>query len=167
MRPTEKITLNLGVRFERNDGILPEQSSPAGRFAPARSFPEIEVLELENLGPARRRHLRPAPDPQARVQSRVRSLLSCDWHGRHPIAEPERPRRLHLRVERHQRRPSISGERECGAARSLRRIDYVGRPRLETAVHQTKARLASSSNCRSTRGSARCSSRGGRATWWR
>ena len=30
VRPTSRLTLNLGVRYENNHGFLPAQSSPAG-----------------------------------------------------------------------------------------------------------------------------------------
>lgn len=39
-----KLTLNLGARFDRYVGTLPEQSNPAGRFSVARSIPETEVI---------------------------------------------------------------------------------------------------------------------------
>src|SRR3954447_14833617 len=39
-----RLTLNLGVRYDRNKGILPEQSNPGGMFIPARSIPESEVI---------------------------------------------------------------------------------------------------------------------------
>jgi hypothetical protein len=43
-----RLTLNLGVRYDRYTGILPEQSAEAGRFAPARSVAEQDVLK-QNL----------------------------------------------------------------------------------------------------------------------
>ncbi len=39
-----RLTLNLGVRYDRYNGVLPEQSAPAGRFAPARNVPEQDAL---------------------------------------------------------------------------------------------------------------------------
>lgn len=39
-----RLTLNPGVRFERWNGELPEQSAPAGRFLPARHFDAVTNL---------------------------------------------------------------------------------------------------------------------------
>lgn len=39
-----RLTLNLGARWDRYVGTLPEQSNPAGRFSQARSIPETEVI---------------------------------------------------------------------------------------------------------------------------
>ncbi|MEW6322475.1 MAG: TonB-dependent receptor [Acidobacteriota bacterium] len=39
-----RMTLNLGARWDRYVGTLPEQSNPAGRFIAARSIPETEVI---------------------------------------------------------------------------------------------------------------------------
>jgi outer membrane receptor protein involved in Fe transport len=41
----QRLTLNVGARFDRYIGVLPEQSNPAGRFAPARSVPRTEVID--------------------------------------------------------------------------------------------------------------------------
>jgi len=40
-----RLTLNLGVRYDRNKGILPEQSNPGGTFIAARSVPETTVVD--------------------------------------------------------------------------------------------------------------------------
>lgn len=39
-----RLTLNLGARYDNYVGTLPEQSNPAGRFIGARSIPETEVI---------------------------------------------------------------------------------------------------------------------------
>ncbi len=39
-----KLTLNLGVRYDHNTGILPAQSNPEGRFIAARSIDETTVI---------------------------------------------------------------------------------------------------------------------------
>ena len=44
VRPTDRLTLNLGVRYEHNHGFLPAQSSPAGRFTGPRSFEEQDLI---------------------------------------------------------------------------------------------------------------------------
>jgi hypothetical protein len=41
----QRLTLNIGARFDRYQGILPEQSNPAGQFAPARSVARTEVID--------------------------------------------------------------------------------------------------------------------------
>ncbi|MEZ5283648.1 MAG: TonB-dependent receptor [Vicinamibacterales bacterium] len=44
-----RLTLNLGTRWDRYVGTLPAQSSPDGRFAPGVSIPETEVIN-QNIG---------------------------------------------------------------------------------------------------------------------
>jgi hypothetical protein len=44
-----RLTLNLGARWDKYVGTLPEQSVPAGRFIGARSIPETEVIN-QNRG---------------------------------------------------------------------------------------------------------------------
>ena len=44
-----RLTLNVGFRFDRYVGILPEQSNPAGQFAPARSIDRSEPIK-QNIG---------------------------------------------------------------------------------------------------------------------
>jgi hypothetical protein len=39
-----RLTLNIGVRYDHNQGILPEQSNPGGTFIAARSIPETPVI---------------------------------------------------------------------------------------------------------------------------
>ena len=39
-----RLTLNLGGRYDKYVGTLPEQDGPAGRFVGARSIPETEVI---------------------------------------------------------------------------------------------------------------------------
>jgi len=39
-----RLTLNLGARWDKYVGTLPEQSAPAGRFVGERSIPETEIL---------------------------------------------------------------------------------------------------------------------------
>jgi hypothetical protein len=45
------LTVNLGLRYENTKGVLPAQSSPAGPFAPARSFPAQDVISWSDLAP--------------------------------------------------------------------------------------------------------------------
>jgi hypothetical protein len=44
-------SLYVGARLENVRGWLPAQSSPAGNFAPARSFPEMDVIDWTNVSP--------------------------------------------------------------------------------------------------------------------
>ena len=44
-----RLTLNLGLRWDRYVGILPAQSNPAGQFAPAREIPRSEPIK-QNIG---------------------------------------------------------------------------------------------------------------------
>jgi hypothetical protein len=40
----DRLTLNLGVRYDHFNVSIPPSSAPAGRFVPARSFPEIKDI---------------------------------------------------------------------------------------------------------------------------
>ncbi|HUU33618.1 MAG TPA: TonB-dependent receptor, partial [Vicinamibacterales bacterium] len=44
-----RLTLNLGARWDRYVGTLPAQSNPAGRFVAAKSIPKTEVIN-QNIG---------------------------------------------------------------------------------------------------------------------
>ncbi len=47
-----KLTLNLGVRYNKFNGFIPEQHMPAGPFVPARDFPVVENSpNFNNLNP--------------------------------------------------------------------------------------------------------------------
>jgi hypothetical protein len=50
-RPTDKTTVNLGLRFAATRGYLPAQGSPAGAFFPARDFPRQDILSWNKLAP--------------------------------------------------------------------------------------------------------------------
>jgi hypothetical protein len=48
----DRLTLNLGVRYDRYRAWLPEQSLPAGRFTNGETFPEVsEVILFQHLVP--------------------------------------------------------------------------------------------------------------------
>lgn len=48
----DRVTLNLGLRFSRFQMSIPEQSAPAGRWAPARSFPaQNGIIDWKTLSP--------------------------------------------------------------------------------------------------------------------
>jgi len=44
VQATDRLTLNLGIRYENNHGFLPAQSSPPGRFTGPRSFDEQDLI---------------------------------------------------------------------------------------------------------------------------
>lgn len=46
-----KVTVNLGLRYEHTNGLLPAQSAPGGPFSVARSFPEQSVFTWNTLAP--------------------------------------------------------------------------------------------------------------------
>src|SRR5206468_6972295 len=45
------VTLNLGVRYEHTNGLLPAQGAPGGPFSTARSFPEQSVFTWNTVAP--------------------------------------------------------------------------------------------------------------------
>ena len=50
-----RLTLNVGMRYDRNTGILPEQSNPGGTFVAPRTQPEADGDRPERRRVARRR----------------------------------------------------------------------------------------------------------------
>ena len=54
-----RLTLNLGLRFDRYQGILPEQSNPGGTFIAARSIERARSHRSEARRVAHRRVVRP------------------------------------------------------------------------------------------------------------
>ena len=47
----ERVTLNLGARYDYQHSYVPEQSREAGPFAAAATFPRVEVARYGHLGP--------------------------------------------------------------------------------------------------------------------
>ena len=50
-RVGDTLTLNLGLRWDQQHSFVPEQSREAGQFAPAATFPRVEVLRYNRLAP--------------------------------------------------------------------------------------------------------------------
>jgi hypothetical protein len=46
-----RLTLDLGVRFDRNNGYIPKQTREAGTFAAARTFPAIQLRIWDEVAP--------------------------------------------------------------------------------------------------------------------
>ncbi len=46
-----RLAIDVGARLENVKGWLPDQSSPAGTFAPARSFSSLDVINWTNISP--------------------------------------------------------------------------------------------------------------------
>jgi hypothetical protein len=51
LRIGERLSVNLGVRFERYHAFLPSQNKPAGLFSEATSFPESELYDWRGVAP--------------------------------------------------------------------------------------------------------------------
>jgi hypothetical protein len=51
LRIGERLSVNLGVRFERYHAFLPSQDKPAGLFSEATSFPETELYDWRGVAP--------------------------------------------------------------------------------------------------------------------
>src|SRR6202022_1934476 len=47
----QRLTFNLGLRWDYQHSYVPEQTRAAGQFAPAQMFPRIEVLKYRHLAP--------------------------------------------------------------------------------------------------------------------
>jgi len=46
-----RVTLNLGLRYEHTNGLLPAQGAPGGPFSAARSFPQQSVFTWNSVAP--------------------------------------------------------------------------------------------------------------------
>ena len=126
----DKLTLNLGARFDRYRVYLPEQSVAAGRFVPrgGELSRQRQHQDLQPHRPAHRRDLRPDRRRQDRAEGELGPLLLQPRHraGRRGQRQHRQPVRR-SRVERPQRRPHLPGRRgghpgaEVSAARPARR----------------------------------------------
>src|SRR5207247_7674221 len=47
----DRLTLSLGVRSDRNNGYVPEESRVAGTFADAATFPKLQFAIWNSLAP--------------------------------------------------------------------------------------------------------------------
>jgi hypothetical protein len=47
----DRLTMNLGIRFDLNKGYVPEQVRPAGTFAAAETFPAVQFATWSEWGP--------------------------------------------------------------------------------------------------------------------
>jgi hypothetical protein len=50
-RVSDKLTLNLGLRWDQQHSFVPQQSREAGQFTPAATFQRVEVLRFGHLAP--------------------------------------------------------------------------------------------------------------------
>lgn len=50
-RVAERLTFNLGLRWDKQHSFVPEQSREVGQFAKADTFPRVEVLKYGHLAP--------------------------------------------------------------------------------------------------------------------
>jgi len=50
-RVADRLTLNLGLRYDQQHSFVPKQSREAGQFAPAATFPYVDVLHYGHVAP--------------------------------------------------------------------------------------------------------------------
>ncbi len=139
----QRLTLNLGLRFNNFNGHAPETRMIAGPWVPARVFPaDEERPELDQHQSEARRRLRPVRQRQDRGEGVVRAIYAVlDRGRRHSRQQPgkqhdtnmERQRELRARL-----RPA-----ESVAERRVRRVvgpDIRADPRGEHAPGSGRAR---------------------------
>ena len=112
----KRLTLTGGVRWERLEGYLPEQSSPASRGSPichALVPRAARHRQLAHDRTAPQRGLRRQRQRTDRAQGVGRALLLRDCHWRRCSTRPTPTRTIHeqLHLERHQRRSAIPARR--------------------------------------------------------
>ena len=88
-----RVTMNMGLRWDRYHGWMPEQQQIAFTngpvSVPAQMFPESAFLHLEQHRPAHRRDLRPRQRRQDGHQGELRSVLAQPGSRRERRREPE------------------------------------------------------------------------------
>ena len=81
-----RMTINMGVRFERFNGQIKDQSVGAGRFAPERTFIEVDrPAELVRRRAAPRRVVRPL---RQRAHGAQGHASAATWPARRPGSRP-------------------------------------------------------------------------------
>ena len=133
----DKLTLNLGVRFDRYRVYTPEQQLAAGRFVPTPlTFAAVDkIVGFNHLVPRLGAHLRPDGRRQDRAEGELGPLLLQPRHhaGRRGQPQHRQPVRR-SRVERPQRRSDLPGRRAGHADPEVRRrrqrVDRSEHPQL-------------------------------------
>ena len=100
-----RVTMNLGVRWDRYKGWMPEQSQPAFTNGPVSvrraDVRRARLLHLEQPRPAHRRDLRPGRRRQDGGQGELRTVLAQPGSGRQRRRQPEpEQQERHLHLER-------------------------------------------------------------------
>ena len=144
----KRLTLTGGLRWERLEGYLPEQSSPPSVFYPAiqRSFAgSARRGAVAHGGPARQRGLRRDRRRKDGRQGVVRPLLlrPVDRRRRRQPRQSERQLFHHLHVERRQQRPQVPARRADRRAACSRRARR--RRSIRTSAGPTPTSTASAS----------------------
>ena len=134
-----RMTLNMGVRFERFVGQIKNQNVGAGRFAPERTLQRGDrPAELVRRCAAPRRVVRPVRHRPHGAQGQLRPV-----HGRpddqlpgplQPAAAPER----HPHLARYQRRQHRAGQRD--RRQQQRRVRSAGADDPARSGHQARVR---------------------------
>ena len=141
-RMNSRLTLNLGLRFDRYRSFLPEQVGPkGGRFAPATGTPYAEVSRRPHVQPpgaAHRLDLRRHRRGPHRRQGQLRHLLLEPGHRHRQPRQPEQPGLLQaLQLDRRRqpaRRHRRQGQRHLRRRRNHRQPDADPRRRRHDAA---------------------------------
>ncbi len=108
-----RLTLNLGVRYDRNNGILPEQSNPGGHVHRGAQHSRNDVVNQGSWRLARRRVVRPDRQRPDRAQGQLQPLRPAGRHRprheRQPAVELVAGLRLDRPEPRRQFQPSELG----------------------------------------------------------
>ncbi len=156
-----RVTMNLGLRWDRYKGLMPEQSQPAFTngpvSVPAQTFAGARLLHLEQPRPAHRPDLRSRRRRQDGGEGELRTVLAQPGSGRQRRRQPEpEQQERHLHLERSQRRSPLS--RWVRSRRTRPRRRWPARfSSIRTSPRRTRTTRRSTSNARSATASARAS----------
>ena len=84
-----RVTLNLGLRFEHTEGLLPEQGAPGGPFSSPRSFAEEDVFSWNTLAPRIGVVFDPLPTHKVAVKAGYARYYHAARHRLCLTAQPE------------------------------------------------------------------------------
>ena len=151
----QRLTLNLGVRYDRYNMFIPQQSRVAGTFAAAQTFPAVQFNIWNEVVPRVHAAYDVFGDAKTVIKggwSRFGELreASCE-----PTVQSERSREHHLALESARRRDIVP----AWASRiSIRRVRHSCRARSRRTPWSTRpssSRNGTSCRCRSSGSSPR------------
>ena len=146
----DRLTLNVGLRFERYDVFLPEQSKPAGPFSAAADYPHIDLYDWRALAPRVGMSYALTADNRTVVKAtygRFNHAIRAVEHDDPPQPQRERVRGHPLSLERSRTATGCSSTRASSATSSRPR---AARPRAGSTTPTSSSRKPTKRRCASS-----------------